>query len=123
MEADRAEEIIAWLISENYINESRYARQFAGGKFRIKKWGKERIVFELRSRGLSPRCIADAMDEIEDKDYFYTLQDLVRKKALDLREEKDAFIRRRKIARYLLGKGYASDDIHKALSDLNAGGS
>ncbi len=118
--ADReeTEEIIAWLITENFLNESRFARQFAGGKFRIKKWGKKKIVYELKSRGISPRCITEAMDEIGAEEYALTLKELALKKEAALSSEKDPFLRRKKITTYLLGKGYDPEDIRKTLEIL-----
>ena len=49
-----AEEVIVYLIGENFINEERFAKAFAGGKFRIKKWGKIKIKQALKEKGLSP---------------------------------------------------------------------
>ena len=70
------EEIISKLIEENYLNESRFAQSFARGKFNIKKWGKQRIVNELKARKISEYNIKLALKEISDEAYqsaFYSL--------------------------------------------------
>lgn len=114
VEAERSEEIIAWLISENFLNEGRFARQFAGGKFRVNKWGKDKIIHALKSKGISDRCIAEALEEIANEDYQETLRLLIQKKALALKDEPNDFVRKAKIHRFLRGKGYTAED----LSDL-----
>lgn len=71
--------IIGHLIEHNYLNESRFAQSFARGKFRIKKWGKERILRELKLRNISPYNIRLAFKEIPEEDYFNTLASLADK--------------------------------------------
>lgn len=112
---DHSEEVIAWLITENFLNEGRYARQFAGGKFRVKKWGRRRILFELKAKGISAPCIRDALSEIPEEDYRQTLHALAEKKAADLHPEKDPFVLRKKITTYLLMKGYEPELISDTL--------
>ena len=69
MISEAADEIIAHLIQENYLNEERLSQSYARGKFNIKKWGKNRIVNELKFRGISKYNIKTALKEIEDEDY------------------------------------------------------
>lgn len=114
---DASEEIIAWLITENFINESRFARQFAGGKFRVKKWGRKKIIYELKARGISPNCIRDALQAIDDDEYFTTLRGLAAKKAKSLAPESDPFVIRKKVSTYLLMKGYEPEHIREVLED------
>lgn len=113
---ERSEEIIAWLITENFLNESRYARQFAGGKFRVKKWGRRKIIYELKARGISANCIRDALNEISEEDYLQALRALAEKKEADLHPEKDPFVIRKKITAYLLMKGYEPELISDVLN-------
>lgn len=112
---DDTEEMISWLIENNYINEERFAVAFAGGRFRLKQWGKVRIKQELQLRGLSSYCIQKAMEEIQDADYEATLQKLVNKK-IDEFDIDNPFIKKQKIARYLIGKGYEAELVWKQLS-------
>jgi len=75
---DAIERIITDLIQSNYLNEQRFAIQFALGKFRIKHWGKRRIERELKFKGLSPFTIKKGTQALEKEDYegcFYTLFD------------------------------------------------
>lgn len=104
---DWREEVIVELIQENFLNEERFARSFARGKFRMKQWGKLRILRELKQRDISEYCIRKAMDEIEEEDYLQTLQLLIEKKASQLKEP-DRYKKRNKIVQYLLQRGYES---------------
>ena len=79
--SDAVENIISDLITTNYLNEERFSKTFAGGKFRIKKWGKIKIKIELKKRNISDYCIKKAMEEINDKDYIKTLKEIIAKKS------------------------------------------
>jgi regulatory protein len=100
------EEMIATLIEENYLNEERFAQHFAGGKFRMKQWGRKRIEYELKQKKLSDYCIKKGLKEINEIDYKKTLQKLAVQKWKELHEELNIFIRRKKLSDYLLQKGY-----------------
>lgn len=76
---DEAEWAIAELISENYLNEGRFARSFARGKFRINKWGRVKIEIELRRRAVSSGNIRRGLSEISDTAYETCLRDLIKK--------------------------------------------
>lgn len=117
---DAVENTIALLISDNYLNEERFAKAFAGGKFRIKKWGRIKIKIELKKRKISDYCIRKAMQEIEDVDYIKTLKALLAKKSKEIKGGK-AQVRNYKIAKYAASRGFESDliwDILKQEEDL-----
>lgn len=76
---DELEEVISCLISENFLNEERFARSYARGKFRMKQWGRIKIKQELKKRYISDYCIKKAMSEIDEKEYSATLQRLMEK--------------------------------------------
>jgi len=99
------EEIMATLVTTNFLNEERFAKTFAGGKFRQKKWGRIKIVRKLKERHISEYCITSALKEIEESDYLETLQALLIKKAEAL-EEKNEYVRKSKISKHLIQKGY-----------------
>jgi regulatory protein len=105
---DIVEELISKLISKNFINEERFAKSYAGGKFRIKKWGRIKIKEALKSKGVSEYCIKKGLLEIGDKDYIVTLLSLIEKRS-GKEKEKNEYERKHKIAQYLHGKGYESD--------------
>src|ERR671939_7499 len=74
------DEIIATLVEENYLNEERFAVQYAGGKFRLKDWGKKKIYYALKEKQVSDYCIRKALQSIPEEAYLKTLQHLAEKK-------------------------------------------
>jgi len=113
---DDAEEIIAELIGQNYLNEERFAKTFAGGKFRVKGWGKRKIQQHLKQRGISGYNLNQAMAEITPTDYRATLTDLLDKKRRTLRDDNPLVIKQ-KLVRYALSKGYESELIFSVLGE------
>lgn len=107
-----AETILAVLIQEGYLDEERFAIQFAGGKFRMNHWGKRKIEAELRMRGVSPYCIRKGLAEIDEADYLATLEKLARNHVKN-NHSREA---RAKTTHYLLQKGYEPDLIARALT-------
>ncbi|HNP20841.1 MAG TPA: regulatory protein RecX [Panacibacter sp.] len=99
------EKILAELIGEGYINEERFAHHYAGGKFRMKKWGRVKIRYCLKKQGVSSANINDAIDEISEEDYLKALNRLAEKKWLLLSKE-NLLVRKSKAIQYLLQKGY-----------------
>lgn len=100
-----AEKIINKLVDEDFINEERFARNFAGSKFRIKKWGKNKIIYELKKRGIPDLIIQIGLGEIEDEEYINAIKELLSKKSFTM-DEKDPVKRKQKLARYAIAKGY-----------------
>jgi len=109
--------LIVELIQYNFLNEERYARCFARGKFRIKKWGKIKIRTALKKRDIYFKCIDLAMLEIDDKTYLNTLKELLQKKN-DILKETNLYKRKMKLISYLVNRGYEYDLIHDALVEL-----
>ncbi len=104
--------VITHLIAENFLNETRFSQSFARGKFRIKKWGKLRIVRELKYRNITNHNIKTALKEIELDEYLKTLDALILKKRLSINDS-DAFKKRKKLIDYLLRQGYESTLIYE----------
>ena len=109
--------IVGHLIQENFLNEERFARSFARGKFKIKKWGKNRIINELKHRDISKYNITTALKEIESKEYLNTFNALARKRLSEIRE-KDLQKRRKKLADYLLYRGWESGMVYEKVYEL-----
>lgn len=109
--------LIVELIQFNFLNEERYARSFARGKFRIKKWGKIKIRMALKKRDIKFKCIDLSMLEIDDKTYFNTLKELLQKKNETVKET-NSYKRKMKLTNYLVSRGYEYDLIHDALVEL-----
>jgi regulatory protein len=110
------DEIISTLIQENYLNEERFAIQFAGGKFRMKQWGKVKIKYELKTKQVSDYCIKKALATIACNDYMHTVQKLFEAKNKTLKTEKNIFIKKRKLKDYMQQKGYELTLINELLS-------
>lgn len=102
---DDLEDIIVDLIEDDFLNEERFARSYARGKFRMKKWGRSRIKRELKQRRISDYCIRKAMEEIEEPVYMKTLEEQIFKKLATLKET-EPYQQRRKIADHLIRRGY-----------------
>lgn len=114
---DEVEELLAALITEGFLNEERFAKAFAGGKFRMQRWGRIKILNELEARGLTSNCIKIGMKEIEDADYIKTLREILGRKLNQLDEE-NAFVKRDKLARYAIQKGFEPDLVWPEVKSL-----
>jgi len=108
------DEITATLIEENYLNEERFAIAFAGGKFRMKQWGRVKIKYELKQKKVSEYCIKKAMKQITEEDYTKTLQKLADDKYESLKGEQ-YLIRKKKTMDYLLHKGFEMELVRRAV--------
>lgn len=111
------DQIIGHLIEHNFLNEERFAKSFARGKFNIKKWGKNRIVNELKQRQISRFNIKTALKEIDDSSYLETL-DILAKKRLNQITETNVQKKRKKLADYLLYRGWESNLVYEKLKEL-----
>lgn len=110
------EEIISKLIEDNYLNEERFAIHFAGGKFRIKQWGRVKIKYELKQKQVSEYCIKKALSEIDTEDYYVTLEKLAEIKLQSLKGEKNIFLKRKKLQDYLRMKGFEGDLVNEVVN-------
>ncbi|MFC7356401.1 regulatory protein RecX [Jejudonia soesokkakensis] len=112
------DQIIHHLLQHNFLNETRFAQAFARGKFRTKKWGKQRIVRELKFREISQFNITLALKEISDKDYFETFDALSEKRIKQLEGETNLQKKRKKLADYLLYRGWESHLVWEKVREL-----
>ena len=103
--------IIATLIEENYLNEERFAIAYAGGKFRIKQWGKIKIRSELKKRKVSDYCINKALKQIGNEEYLQTIKKLADKYAASLEKDQDS-ITKKKTIDYLMQRGFEGEMIY-----------
>lgn len=115
-------EMMAELIQENYLNEERFALQFAGGRFRMKQWGRHKIRYALKAKGVSDYCIRLALQSIPSEAYEASLQKLAADKWRLLRKETQAFTRQQKLKNYLLQRGFEADLIADCIKQLAAHG-
>ena len=111
------EEIIIHLMKHDFLNEERFAKSFARGKFRIKKWGKVRIIRELKFRNITAYNIKAALTEIDFDDYNVSFNKLAEKKC-DSIKEPNMYKKRKKLADYLLYRGWEADLVYKKITEL-----
>lgn len=112
-----ADEITARLIEENFLNEERFAIQFAGGRFRIKQWGRQKIELALKRKGVSPWCIKRAMSEIEEPGYESAFEKLAEKQWSLLVGRGSWLARKQKFFRALCSRGYETERIQRFLTE------
>lgn len=106
------DEIIAILIEENYLNEERFATTFAGGKWRIKQWGRVKIKYELKQKQVSDYSIKKALKQIDEEEYLAVLSKLAKEKYAALKSEQ-YIVREKKTMNYLTSRGFEIELINK----------
>lgn len=111
------EHIILHLLQHNFLNEERYAKSFARGKFSIKKWGKVKISTQLKFKGISDYNIKSGLKEIDENLYLTTLQAIAEKK-IPLIKETNSYKKSSKLASFLISKGYESELVFKTVKKL-----
>lgn len=109
--------LVSDLISNNFLNEQRFAEAFVSGKFRIKKWGRIKIKQHLKQKNISHYSIKKGFAEIDPTEYWQTILALGESKNKLIRA-KDGWDRRIKLQRYLQSKGYEGDLIKEAIAEL-----
>jgi regulatory protein len=114
------DEILSTLIVDGFLNEERFAKAYAGGKFRLKKWGKIKIANGLEKKGVSKNCIKSGLKEIDLEDYTETLKQLLVQKSEQL-EEPNLYVKRDKLSNYAILKGYEPPLVWEVLRELLPG--
>ncbi|RPE13304.1 RecX family transcriptional regulator [Chitinophaga lutea] len=111
------EEAIAHLVEENFLNEERFARAYAGSKFRMQQWGRKKITMMLKQKQVSPYCIKKGLSEIDAEDYWSTLLALAGKKYGLLKAEQ--YLKRQyKTMQFLLQRGYEQELAREAIEQI-----
>ena len=118
MNKNEADELLSELITNNYLNEERFAIQYAGGKFRIKQWGKIKIKYSLKQKQISEYCIKKALAAIDERDYTKTLEKHFEQKLKTLKAEKNIFTKKRKLLDSLMQKGFEANLVNKLISSI-----
>jgi regulatory protein len=111
------EKIIGVLISEKFIDESRYASAFVRDKFKYNKWGKVKIAAHLRAKRLSSDVIKSALDSIEDELYKKFLRELIESHRRSVKA-KNQYDLKAKLLRYGLSKGFESNLLYDILNEI-----
>lgn len=111
------DEIVSYLINQNFLNEERFACSFARGKHRIKAWGRVRIVNELKFRNISQRNITSALKEISEEEYQETFEKVAERNWESL-HERNSLKKRKKFCDFLLRKGFESELVYEKVKEL-----
>jgi regulatory protein len=114
---DKTEKVISSLISEGFLDDERYARAFASGKFRINRWGMVKIRYELERRRIPANIIQAGLEEIDEEEYEKTLAELLTKKNKEIKD-KEPFKRKQKLIAFAVQKGYEYDTIRRTLESI-----
>ncbi len=112
-----ADELLAELISENFLSEERFAKVYVRDKFYLNKWGRNKIRQGLQQKGISPYCIGLGFEEIIEEDYIEMLHNICIKK-VEVVKEVDLFLKKRKVATYLIGRGFESDIVWEVVNSI-----
>jgi regulatory protein len=115
------DEILSYLIEENYVDEERYAKQYAGGHFRMKQWGRVKIKYALKAKGISDYCIKKGLREIDEDDYTKVLSKLMVQKWQSVKGNPPA-VRWAKTRQFLLQRGFETDLVLAELKKMEKGG-
>ena len=111
------EKILLHLMRHDFLNEERFSKSFARGKFRIKNWGKQRIIRELKIKNISSYNIKTALKEIDEELYVKTIEKIATSKKNTIKES-NLFKKKKKIYDYLYRKGYESSLIQETIQKL-----
>tara|TARA_R110000772_G_scaffold219381_1_gene329944 strand:+ start:288 stop:713 length:426 start_codon:yes stop_codon:yes gene_type:complete len=112
------DQIVMHLLQHNFLNETRFSQAFARGKFRTKKWGRNRIVNELKMRQISTFNIKIALKEIPDSEYYNTFEALSEKRLQQLASEKNLQKKRKKLADYLFYRGWEPELVYGKIGEI-----
>ena len=117
IKSNESNEIISNLIKDNYLNESRFSENFVRGKFKIKNWGKVRIVRELKQRNISTYNINLGLKEIDNQEYQKKFDEIFKNKLSSL-GNLNKIIKKKKIISYLLYRGWESNLIYLKINEI-----
>ena len=115
---DAVEQIVATLVTDNFLNEERFARTYAKSKFNQKAWGRIKIKQGLKLKKIPDVLIRKALMDIDADAYLEKLSQILHKKAVTI-TEKDSYKRRYKLHQYALSRGYETDLIADILKNNN----
>jgi len=113
----KQDDFIAALISENFLNEERFAKLYAVSKLRQKHWGRRRIAQALFEKRISDYCQNAAFKAIDETEYLEILQQTAEKKAASTTEA-DPWMRKNKLAEYLIRKGFEPELVWPVVTTL-----
>ncbi len=111
------QKILDRLIAEDFINEKRFCSYFVKDKFRFNKWGKIKISYIMRQKGLSNELISNALATIDDGEYEELLASILKTKLVGLKYEYE-YEKQGKLYRFAQSRGFESNVIDRALRTI-----
>lgn len=111
------DEIMLYLLKENYLNEERFTRSYIRGRFYQKHWGRNKIINHLKFKGITQKLIQKSMDEIDEQDYEAIIKKLYMQH-FDLQKDTKEFLKHQKSTRFLISKGYEYEIIARLKQDM-----
>ncbi|WOC51506.1 recombinase RecX [Bergeyella porcorum] len=110
------DEILLYLIQENYLNEERFTRSYIRGKFYVKHWGRNKIKNHLKFKGVPEKLILSCYDEIDDEDYENAIKKIYQQYYEKQKGLKD-YQKQAKTIKYLIGRGFEYDIIQEVINE------
>lgn len=117
LKEEDCEKIIRHLQQEKFLDDHRFAGFFAKDKFRFNGWGKIKISYMLKQKGISEDAIGRALEQIGDTEYYRSCLEMIRMKSASLKEE-DKYARKGKLYRFASGRGFEPGLIHTAIDEV-----
>jgi len=115
--SDKADKIIDRLKEDDFINEKRYCIAFVKDKFRFNKWGKIKISYALKQKGLDNNLIQNALNTIDEGEYQEMLAELLKAKLQTIKWEYE-YEKMGKLFNFAQSRGFESAVIDKAVRNL-----
>ena len=109
--------IMIHLLEHNFLNEERFAKAYVRGKFKIKAWGRRRLIFQLKQKDVSKFNINQALEEISDEEYIGVFNDLTEKVAHTIKET-NKLKKKKKFIDYFLYRGWESHLVYEKANEL-----
>ena len=110
------ENLIAELITSGFLKEERFAHAFAGGKFRMKGWGRIKIKLALKQKDVSEVLIKQALKGIDERDYIKALKKVISEKEKKT-SEKNPLKKKYKVAQYAISRGFEPELVWEVLNE------
>ncbi|MDW5289121.1 regulatory protein RecX [Formosa sp. PL04] len=114
---DAIDAVIVHLLAHNFLNEERFAKAYVRGKFKFKNWGRNRLTMELKRRQISRFNIQTGLKELDDLDYYGVFEALAERRC-DLIKESNKYKKKKKLADYLLYRGWESPMVYEKVNEL-----
>lgn len=113
------DEILLYLIKENYLNEERFTRSYIRGKFYIKNWGRIKIKSHLKFKGVPEKLINSCFDEILAEDYEAAIIKIWENYYSKIKGLKE-YQKRSKTVNYLIGRGFEYNVINNLILERDS---